>query len=96
MICKRFTANTLHYYSCTIFFLLLFGVRSVNHMEPVSSWPKGTSAQGSTLHPPNIVKDKPRSYNDSFAIDGDQVTFWNECVFLGEPKLPSSIINKTL
>lgn len=56
-------------------------------MEHVSSWQEGTIAQGSSVHAPNTVQDKPRSYNDSFAIDGDQITFWNECVLLRKPEL---------
>lgn len=56
-------------------------------MEHVSSWQEGTIAQGSSVHAPNTFEGEQRSYNDSFAIDGDQITFWNECVFLRKPEL---------
>lgn len=52
-------------------------------MGNVSSWPKETIAQGSSVHPPNIFEDRLRIHNDSLAIDGNQSTFWKECVFLG-------------
>ena len=41
-------------------------------------WAAGTTASGSTEHPPNEVNGAVRTYVASNAIDGDRATFWND------------------
>ena len=41
------------------------------------TWPTGTTATASSVHPPNTVNGATRTYYASNAIDGDLTTFWN-------------------
>ena len=41
------------------------------------SWPAGTTAQASSVHPPNTYDGQVRTYDASNAIDGNLATFWN-------------------
>lgn len=62
-------------------FFFLFGVHSANKMGNVSSWPKETIAQGSSVHPPNIFADRLMIHNDSLAIDGNEIFFGRSAFF---------------
>lgn len=75
----------------------VFGVHSANQMGR-PPWPNGTIAQGSDVHPPNIDTNigKPRSYNESFAIDVDQDSFWDECVSVENRNFLRTTLTETL
>jgi hypothetical protein len=42
------------------------------------SWPKGTTADASSAHAPNVFNGQTRTYDAANAVDGDLATFWND------------------
>ncbi|WP_344860833.1 alpha-L-rhamnosidase C-terminal domain-containing protein [Amycolatopsis ultiminotia] len=56
------------------------GVATLSRPQPAAkpSWPEGSTADASSVHPPTDDNGQQRTYEPGNALDGDTGTFWND------------------